>query len=82
LGIIHRRGKELGGTTRRFIELLKLQGQRVSPTTNGVADSDTRPTQNGQSKADGNGSAHPAAEKISEPGQADRLRRAAYAKAK
>jgi DNA-binding transcriptional LysR family regulator len=30
LGIIHRRGKELGSTTRRFIELLQNDGQQVS----------------------------------------------------
>jgi DNA-binding transcriptional LysR family regulator len=30
LGIIHRHGKELGGTTRRFIELLQNEGQDVS----------------------------------------------------
>jgi DNA-binding transcriptional LysR family regulator len=29
LGIIHRRGKELGSTTRRFIELLQSAGQRA-----------------------------------------------------
>jgi hypothetical protein len=29
LGIIHRRGKELGSTTRRFIELLQNEGQQV-----------------------------------------------------
>ncbi|REK08295.1 MAG: LysR family transcriptional regulator [Planctomycetota bacterium] len=29
LGIIHRRGKELGSTTRRFIELLQHEGQHV-----------------------------------------------------
>lgn len=28
LGIIHRRGKELGSTTRRFIELLQAEGQQ------------------------------------------------------
>ncbi len=28
LGIIHRRGKELGSTTRRFIELLRNEGQQ------------------------------------------------------
>jgi hypothetical protein len=30
LGIIHRRGKELGSTTRRFIELLQAESQFVS----------------------------------------------------
>ncbi len=29
LGIIHRRGKELGSTARRFIELLQSEGQNV-----------------------------------------------------
>jgi hypothetical protein len=29
LGIIHRRGKELGSTTRRFIELLQAEGQQA-----------------------------------------------------
>jgi len=29
LGIIHRRGKELGSTTRRFIELLQNDGQNL-----------------------------------------------------
>jgi DNA-binding transcriptional LysR family regulator len=37
LGIIHRRGKELGGTARRFIELLQTEGQNFSPTENGHA---------------------------------------------
>jgi DNA-binding transcriptional LysR family regulator len=31
LGIIHRRGKELGSTARRFIELLQSEGQTVAP---------------------------------------------------
>jgi DNA-binding transcriptional LysR family regulator len=31
LGIIHRRGKELGSTTRRFIELLQSVGQQLTP---------------------------------------------------
>lgn len=31
LGIIHRRGKELGSTTRRFIELLQNEGQQLTP---------------------------------------------------
>ena len=32
LGIIHRRGKELGSTARRFIELLRSEGQNVEST--------------------------------------------------
>ncbi len=35
LGIIHRRGKELGSTTRRFIELLQSEGQRLTASSNG-----------------------------------------------
>jgi len=35
LGIIHRHGKELGGTTRRFIELLQNEGQDVSSRGSG-----------------------------------------------
>src|SRR5690606_5592682 len=31
LGIIHRRGKELGSTTRRFIELLQSEARQLSP---------------------------------------------------
>ena len=30
LGIIHRRGKELGVTVRRFIELLRSEGKKLS----------------------------------------------------
>ena len=30
LGIIHRRGKEMGSTARRFIELLRSEGQNVA----------------------------------------------------
>jgi len=35
LGIIHRRGKELGSTTRRFIELLQTAGQSDAPRLSG-----------------------------------------------
>jgi len=37
LGIIHRRGKELGSTTRRFIELLQNEGQNLSPQVDSAA---------------------------------------------
>ncbi len=81
LGIIHRRGKELGGTTRRFIELLQQEGQHASPA-DGEAGADAQLAHNGHSGADGNGNAHVTAGKVSEPGPADRPRRAAHAKAK
>jgi DNA-binding transcriptional LysR family regulator len=62
LGIIHRRGKELGGTTRRFIELLQNEGQSVSPAKNGQAcgATDARAAEyagNGHSNGHGNGHA-------------------------
>lgn len=54
LGIIHRRGKELGSTTRRFIELLQSEGQNGSKSSPALeADSDankshsSRPEKNG-----------------------------------
>ena len=38
LGIIHRRGKELGSTTRRFIELLQSEGQTRSSASRAASD--------------------------------------------
>jgi hypothetical protein len=81
LGIIHRRGKELGSTTQRFIKLLQQHGQHLSSIVDDKAGADTQLVHNGHSSADGNGNAHLAAEQVSEPGPADRPRRAAYAKA-
>jgi DNA-binding transcriptional LysR family regulator len=82
LGIIHRRGKELGSTAHRFIKLLQQQGQHVSPTADGEPGADTHLAHNGHSGTDGNPNAHPAAGNDSEPGPADRSRHTAYAKAK
>jgi DNA-binding transcriptional LysR family regulator len=41
LGIIHRRGKQLGGTARRFIELLRSEGTHDLSGENGKASVDT-----------------------------------------
>lgn len=38
LGIIHRRGKELGSTARRFIELLQSEGQSVAAAESNSGD--------------------------------------------
>ena len=53
LGIIHRRGKELGSTTRRFIELLQHEGQCGTTPAAGnedaaARDADTRACDDGQ----------------------------------
>jgi uncharacterized protein with PIN domain len=50
LGIIHRRGKELGSTTRRFIELLQSEGQSVP-----LIDVDSNAAQADVSARNGNG---------------------------
>jgi DNA-binding transcriptional LysR family regulator len=54
LGIIHRRGKELASTTRRFIELLQSEGQHVS-----VDGAKAEHAGNGYAAADGNGEGRP-----------------------
>ncbi|MEX0979431.1 MAG: LysR family transcriptional regulator [Pirellulales bacterium] len=59
LGIIHRRGKELGSTTRRFIELLQNDGQYISVFGDGDAavnsPADAQHAHNGHATADENG---------------------------
>jgi DNA-binding transcriptional LysR family regulator len=56
LGIIHRRGKELGSTTRRFIELLQNDGQYISPFSDDeTAAAGNQHAHNGHSTADENG---------------------------
>jgi DNA-binding transcriptional LysR family regulator len=54
LGIIHRRGKELASTTRRFIELLRSEGQHVS-----ADGAKAEHAGNGFAPSDGNGDGHP-----------------------
>jgi hypothetical protein len=49
LGIIHRRGKELSSTARRFIELLQREGRHVQHANDGK----TAPSANGQAENDG-----------------------------
>jgi len=51
LGIIHRRGKELGSTTRRFIELLQAEGQQACQTC--------QTEENAEHTWNGNGAHHP-----------------------
>lgn len=82
LGIIHRRGKELGGTTRRFIELLQQEAQHVSPIADGPAGADRQRSYNGHSATDDKDNTRVRAEDLSAPAPADQPRRAAYAKAK
>ncbi len=63
LGIIHRRGKELGSTARRFIELLRSEGQNESLCQPGSARVAGEPasaveySHNGNGHARGNGAA-------------------------
>lgn len=62
LGIIHRRGKELGSTTRRFIELLQSEGQQTlhePPAAGGESPISEYPL-NGNGNGNGNGSGHAA----------------------
>jgi DNA-binding transcriptional LysR family regulator len=83
LGIIHRRGKELGSTTRRFIELLQKDGQPDSSfgldQTLGSA-ADIQAAHNGHSGVDGNGDSHARAGTGTQDGAAARPKRAALAK--
>lgn len=83
LGIIHRRGKELGGTTRRFIELLQQEGQHEALSQPGASTASERPRAPAcHTEAGQNGGPPITDQTISEPGPTDRHRRAAYAKAK
>jgi hypothetical protein len=64
LGIIHRRGKELGSTARRFIELLQNEKQIAAAATSmgaKLGDSTAEPEfeRNGHSNGNGNGNGHP-----------------------
>jgi hypothetical protein len=62
LGIIHRRGKELGSTTRRFIELLQSEGQHTlhePSVAEGESPASTYPL-NGHGNENGNGNGHAA----------------------
>jgi DNA-binding transcriptional LysR family regulator len=54
LGIIHRRGKELGSTARRFIELLQSEGQSV-PRISLAGDAATADASNVASTGNGAG---------------------------
>jgi hypothetical protein len=79
LGIIYRRGKELGSTTRRFIELLQSEGQQVRPIADYAANSD------GQHNGHPSGTATDGAIVDGDEAQedaTDRRRRREYAKAK
>jgi DNA-binding transcriptional LysR family regulator len=66
LGIIHRRGKELGSTARRFIELLQSERQIVALTTGMGAQLDDSTAEgeferNGHPNGNGHGNGHPRA---------------------
>jgi DNA-binding transcriptional LysR family regulator len=65
LGIIHRRGKELGITARRFIELLQSEGQCSAhcdaKTREGRPATESRVEQANGHAANGNGNGHAAA---------------------
>jgi len=60
LGIIHRRGRDLGVTARRFIELLRSEGSHIDGSEHAAAAS-----------ARGNGNGHMAREKCELVGTAD-----------
>jgi hypothetical protein len=60
LGIIHRRGKELGSTTRRFIELLQNHGQSTADAPHRLVDAccaDSRDS-NGNGHVNGHSATH------------------------
>jgi DNA-binding transcriptional LysR family regulator len=74
LGIIHRRGKELGSTTRRFIELLQSEGQCASlygePRSEHAMAGARDDFQNGQGHRNGRGNGREAADRAG-PGAAE-----------
>ena len=76
LGIIHRRGKELASTARRFIELLQSEAQRTSA----ACDEDAH-ARNGHPGANGDGEA-PDAETRNPRNATPRPGRAACVKAR
>jgi DNA-binding transcriptional LysR family regulator len=87
LGIIHRRGKELGSTARRFIELLQSEGQSVAHCEGAEKALEARTAEgahngNGLASTNGHAAAHAHAATCSAANDASPPERTRRAKAK
>ncbi|MBI3839343.1 MAG: LysR family transcriptional regulator [Planctomycetia bacterium] len=87
LGIIHRRGKELGSTARRFIELLQSEGQHVMRCGNRRSEQDDSTAElefgrNGHANGNGHPEVHANRKKNSADPTHYQAERAARVKAK